>query len=41
MGNTTFFSSFHKKLKKKYNILAFTDKVKIIKTYIPEKVKIL
>ena len=32
-------SSFHKILKKVQH-LAFTDKVKIIKTYIPEKVKI-
>ena len=33
-------SSFSQKILKKVQHLAFTDKVKIIKTYIPEKVKI-
>ena len=33
-------SSFAQKITKKIELLAFTNKVKIIKTYIPEKVKI-
>ena len=40
MGNTTFFGSFSQKNFKKIQHLAFTDKVKIIKTYVPEKVKL-
>ena len=33
-------SSFSQKILKKIQHLAFTDKVKIIKSYVPEKVKI-
>ena len=41
MGNTTFTWSFSQKILKKIQHLAFTDKVKIIKSYVPEKVKFL
>ena len=34
-------SSFSQKILKKIQHLAFTDKVKIINTYVPEKVKFL
>ena len=41
MGNSTFFRvHFLKKFLKKIQHLAFTEKVKIIKIFIPEKVKI-
>ena len=40
MGDTVIVKLFFTKILKKIQHLAFTDKVKIIKTYIPEKVKI-
>ena len=40
MGNSAFFGVIFTKILKKIQHLAFTDKVKIIKTYVPEKVKI-
>ena len=40
MGNTIIFESFAQKIIKKIQHLAFTDKVKLIKTYVPEKVKL-
>ena len=41
MGNSTFFRVFFsQKILKKVQLVAFTDKVKIIKVYVPEKVKI-
>ena len=39
MGNATLFKFIFSKIIKKIQYLAFTDKVKIIKSYIPEKVK--
>ena len=40
MGNSAFFRIFLSKNFKKVQHLAFTDKVKIIKSYVPEKVKL-
>ena len=40
MGNTTIFRFIFTKNFKKIQHLAFTDKVKIIKSYVPEKVKL-
>ena len=40
MGNSAVPRVFSQKILKKIQNLAFTDKVKIIKTYVPEKVKI-
>ena len=41
MGNSAFLSFFFtKNFKKKIFNLAFTDKVKIVKSYVPEKVKL-
>ena len=40
MGNSIFFRSFSQKILKKIQHLAFTEKVKIIKSLVPEKVKI-
>ena len=39
MGNSTFFKFFFTKNSKKIQHLAFTDKVKIIKVFVPEKGK--
>ena len=40
MGNSIKFRLFFsQKILKKIQMLAFTDKVKIIKSYVPEKVK--
>ena len=39
MGNSTLFGIIFSKNFKKNTTLGFTDKVKIVKTYIPEKVK--
>ena len=40
MGNTIIFIFFFTKNFKKIQLLAFSDKVKIINSYVPEKVKI-
>ena len=40
MGNPTIFKPFSQKVLKKIQHLAFTDEVKIIKSYVPEKVKV-
>ena len=40
MGNSTFLRIICSKILKKIQHLAFTDKVKLIKSHIPEKVKI-
>ena len=37
MGNPAFLASFSQKILKKIFNLAFTDKVKIVKSYVPEK----
>ena len=39
MGNYFIFKLLAQKITKKIELLAFTNKVKVIKTYIPEKVK--
>ena len=39
MGNATIIRVFFQKILKKIQFLAFSDKVKIVKAYIPEKVK--
>ena len=42
MGNTIVFKiSLKSKILKKIQHLAFTDKVKVIKAFVPEKVKLL
>ena len=41
MGNSTFFKFIFTKNNKKNQHLAFTDKVKIIKSYIPKKVSFI
>ena len=40
MGNPTIFRVIFSKSFKKIQHLAFTDKIKIIKSYVPEKVKV-
>ena len=40
MGNSIIISSFSQKILKKIQHLAFTEKVKTINSYVPEKVKI-
>ena len=40
MGNTIISIFFSQKILKKIQHLAFTDKIKIVNTYVPEKVKI-
>ena len=40
MGKPTISGSFAQKIYKKIQHLAFTDKVKIIKSYVPKKVKL-
>ena len=40
MGNPTIFKLIFTKILKKIQHLAFTEKVKTIKTYVPEKVKV-
>ena len=39
MGNATITFFFSQKILKKIQHLAFTDKVKVINSYVPEKVK--
>ena len=40
MGNKSFFRIFSQKIVKKIEMLAFNNKIKIIKAYVPEKVKL-
>ena len=40
MGNSTFAEFFFSKGAKEIQLLAFSDKVKIVKSYVPEKVKL-
>ena len=40
MGDSIIIRLIFSKILKKIQMLAFTDKVKIIKSYVPEKVKI-